>query len=122
MAFLRRDMAARESLEALEGDSSQLATTPVNAFELFLGAWRSSRRESNMMKIMGLLDRLMVLDLDSKAAYEASRIADTLYRAGTPIGLQDTFVAGIALRHGEALVTRNVGHFERVPGLRVEPW
>ena len=122
MAFLRRDMAARDSLEALEGDSSQLTTTPVNAFELFLGAWRSSRRESNMLKIMGLLDRLKMLDLDSEAAYEASRVADALYRAGAPIGLQDTLVAGIALRHGEALVTRNVGHFGRVTGLRVEPW
>lgn len=94
----------------------------MNAFELFLGAWRSDQRERNMRMIMGLLDGLKMLDLDSEAAYEASRIADTLYREGAPIGLQDTLVAGIALRHGEAIVTRNVGHFGRVPGLRLEPW
>jgi predicted nucleic acid-binding protein len=38
------------------------------------------------------------------------------------IGVEDEFVAGIAVRHGESLVTRNLGHFGRIPGLDDVAW
>jgi tRNA(fMet)-specific endonuclease VapC len=43
-------------------------------------------------------------------------------RQASTIGYLDVFIASIAMTNGESLVTRNIRHFERVPGLKVENW
>jgi len=45
-----------------------------------------------------------------------------LERAGWKIGDRDTIIAAHALALGAVMVTRNVGEFARVPGLKVENW
>ena len=45
-----------------------------------------------------------------------------LRQAGTPIGPNDTAIAGHAISAGAILVTNNVREFERVPGLVLEDW
>jgi len=42
--------------------------------------------------------------------------------AGTPIGPNDTAIAGHAIAAGAVLVTNNTREFARVPGLVVEDW
>ncbi len=37
----------------------------------------------------------------------------------TPIGERDTLIAGVCLAIGRPLLTANVRHFRRVPGLEV---
>ena len=38
---------------------------------------------------------------------------------GKGIGTADYLIAGMCLAHGATLLTRNLKHFERVPGLRI---
>ena len=45
-----------------------------------------------------------------------------LRRKGTPLEDADILVAGIAPLHDAVLVTRNLKHFRRVEGLRLESW
>src|SRR3989304_4401924 len=45
-----------------------------------------------------------------------------LERRGTPIGDADLRIASIALDRDLTVVTGNVRHFEKVPGLPVENW
>ena len=42
--------------------------------------------------------------------------------AGTPIGPNDTAIAGHAIAAGAVLVTNNTREFERVPDLVLEDW
>ena len=42
--------------------------------------------------------------------------------AGTPIGPNDTAIAGHAIAAGAILMTNNTREFERVPGLVLEDW
>ncbi|MFV9372582.1 VapC toxin family PIN domain ribonuclease, partial [Raoultella ornithinolytica] len=42
--------------------------------------------------------------------------------AGTPIGPNDTAIAGHAIAASAVLVTNNVREFARVPGLMLEDW
>ncbi len=52
-----------------------------------------------------------VLDFDSTAATEAASLAAERHKAGRPVDMRDTQIAGIALaRHG-TLATRAVRHF-----------
>ncbi|SWK41993.1 putative DNA binding protein [Klebsiella pneumoniae] len=51
-----------------------------------------------------------------------ARLDAILPWAGTPIGPNDTAIAGHAIAAGAVLVTNNTREFERVPGLVLEDW
>jgi len=63
-----------------------------------------------------------VLDFDSSAALEAAALAATRQKAGRPVDMRDTQIAGIALARKASIATRNVGHFEDVKVPIVNPW
>jgi tRNA(fMet)-specific endonuclease VapC len=90
-----------------------LRTTVISRFELLSGA----RSPKQLAVLMRLLAAVPSLELDDFAADAASEIRRSLERSGAGIGMADSLIAGIALRHGGALLTRNRRHFERVPGL-----
>ena len=62
------------------------------------------------------------LHVDAAVATAAADLGATLRRAGLPLETTDVMIAATALVHRLTVVTRNVRHFERVPGLAVENW
>ncbi len=98
---------------ALELERGDLATTVVNRFELLSGT-RNARQEKD---VRDLLDALVTLTLDNAAADEAAAIRRALDRAGTPIGMGDSLIAGIVKARRGLLLTRNRRHFDKVDGL-----
>lgn len=63
-----------------------------------------------------------ILPWDRAAVDATAEIKAALASAGTPIGPNDTAIAGHAIATGAILVTNNVREFERVPGLVFEDW
>jgi hypothetical protein len=70
-----------------------------------------------------------VLDFDAAAAVEAAALAATRQKAGHPVDMRDTQIAGIALVQRASIATRNVRRFEdlKVPIVKLSrlgaaPW
>jgi predicted nucleic acid-binding protein len=63
-----------------------------------------------------------VLDFDSAAAAEVAQLAAVRQKAGRPIDMRDTQIAGIALARRAALATRNVKHFRDLSVSVINPW
>lgn len=63
-----------------------------------------------------------ILPWDRAAVDATTEIKVALRLAGTPIGPNDTAIAGHAIASGAVLVTNNVRQLERVPGLMLEDW
>jgi len=122
VALIRKDPDAITKLRKLVESGERLATTPINAAELFKGAYRSKNVDENLKKVRGILSRLDLLDFNLTASDIYGRITSELEEKGEPIGEMDALIASIALAHNERIVTRNVKHFSRVKGLEVESW
>ncbi|MEP7083118.1 MAG: PIN domain-containing protein [Betaproteobacteria bacterium] len=63
-----------------------------------------------------------VLDFDSAAALEAAALAAERQKAGRPVDIRDTQIAGIALARRATLATRNVRHFQDLKVPVIDPW
>jgi len=99
-----------------------LYITAITVSELIYGAHKSDRPEAHLAAIDELLTAVAVLPFDTAAARRTGHLKDGLRRAGMLPGEADLQIAGIALSQGHTLVTHNVRHFERVPGLELADW
>ncbi len=63
-----------------------------------------------------------VLDFDTSAAIEAAGLAATRQKAGHPVDMRDTQIAGIAMARKASIATRNIRHFEDLRVPVVNPW
>ena len=104
-------------LKELEGKDP--ATTVVNAFELFHGAYKSEVSSANIAATRGLLESLRLLGLSAKAAERAGEVLAETQNAGQTIEIRDLLIGCIAREDGMSLLTNNLKHFRRIPGLRV---
>ncbi|HEY1835190.1 MAG TPA: type II toxin-antitoxin system VapC family toxin [Solirubrobacteraceae bacterium] len=88
--------------------------TAVSAFELSVGHGRGQRHETE-----DALLAVPCLALTREAAIRAGSVLRELRARGAGIEARDAMQAGICLVADAPLVTRNVRHFSRVPGLVV---
>ena len=63
-----------------------------------------------------------VLDFERGAAAAAAALAAYRQRAGKPVDMRDTQIAGIAVSRRATLATRNVRHFADLQVPVVDPW
>jgi tRNA(fMet)-specific endonuclease VapC len=73
-----------------------------------------------LAKTEALLDLLRVIPFDASAAVRFDQLRKT--KGLRKIGRADLLIASIALALHATLVTRNVRHFQQIPGLTVVNW
>ena len=96
-----------------------LATTIVNIFELYAGAYKTNESDKKVLAIKELSERLKILSFKIKCAEEAGRQNALLEKEGNAIEKRDLFIGTIAFTEGFALKTNNKRHFERIKGLQI---
>lgn len=95
-------------------------TSAISIGELFRGAFRSSSPESHRTNIESrLLPSITVLPYDVAVARVYGEIHARLAEPGKGLADADLQIAATAIHHGLELVTGNLRHFERVPGLKI---
>ena len=122
IGVLRGDTEAVSAMEKLERAGEKLATTAINSFELFEGAFLNPKPLETMVKVDLLLRAFDILSLNQAISKTAAEISAGLRRKGNPIDFQDIAIAAIAISNSGKLVTRNIKHFSRIKGLEVEKW
>ena len=114
-------LAVMKALYALRPE--QRFASEITRYELRAGAARlddaGRLRQCTQQQVLTLVQWL---PFDAHAAMAAADVGAALRRRGEPVEETDLFIAATALVHGFSVSTRNVRHFERVPGLMVENW
>lgn len=100
-------------------EQAQLATTIVNAFELYYGAYKSKRKANNLSAVKGFLSTLDVLSIDDASAEKSGEVLAKLETEGRTVDPRDLFIGCVAFENGYAVLTDNIEHFERIPDLVV---
>lgn len=114
--LLRNKEYAVSKIKELE-KNEELATTDINAFELYFGACNSRDRERNIASTKGLLGTLTLLHTCEDSMEIAGRIFAQRRAEGRMIEIRDLFIAVIALQNGYRLLTNNKDHFKLIEGL-----
>lgn len=100
-----------------------LMTSVVCVSELRYGAARVSGTVKLWDRIAReVLSTIEALPLGEAEALRAGDLLADLESRGEPIGVEDVWIAATALENRLTVVTRNLRHFARVPGLRCESW
>jgi toxin FitB len=102
--------------------------TSITLFESRFGLAllpKGRRRKTLETTFARLLDEDLqnrVLDFDGAAATEAAALAAARQKAGLPVDIRDTLIAGIALARRATLATRNAKHFRDLTIQVINPW
>ena len=89
--------------------------------ELYYGAQKSTRIETNVIRVNTFAASNVILGCDTTTAQYYGGIKNQLRAKGQPIPENDIWIAAIARQHQLTLVTRD-GHFQAVDGLSIEQW
>jgi predicted nucleic acid-binding protein len=127
-ALMRRtpDPAVTVWLDGQPAESVWITSLTVFEIRVGLALLPQGRKRRTLT---AAFDRLLEEDLeqrvasfDARAAAAAAELAATRQRAGRPIDLRDTLIAGVAIAHRATLATRNVRHFSDLDLPVVNPW
>ena len=72
--------------------------------------------------VTSLPNVLYLTNFDASAAIEAAELAAPRQKAGKPVDIRDTQIAGIALARHAILATRNARHFADLEINVIDPW
>ena len=119
--ILHVDTASDTACNIHSGD--RIVVSAVTYAEMRFGATGPKASPRHIQLVDAFCARLdAILPWDRAAVDATTDIRVALRLAGTPIGPNDTAIAGHAIAAGAVLVTNNVREFERVPGLVLEDW
>ncbi|MDY6770191.1 MAG: type II toxin-antitoxin system VapC family toxin [Candidatus Nanohaloarchaea archaeon] len=90
------------------------ATTDINAFELYFGAYKSGQSDRNVAGLKGLLNRMPVLSTSEDSMEVAGRMAAAQESAGERVGVKDVLIGSIAATESEPVLTWNTDEFDRL--------
>jgi tRNA(fMet)-specific endonuclease VapC len=121
--IVRKAPDRRVTHRVLAVERSQRFASEITRFELRAGALRMPDSGALWRRIeTQILPQVHWLGVDEAVSTAAANLSHALRIQGRPIDLPDTLLAATALAHDLTVVTRNVRHFARVPGLSVENW
>ena len=116
--FLRNKKEAVDWIKQNEQNNT-LATTIINVFELYSGAYKRNNSERGIVAVKNLVERLRILSFSLDSAERAGRENSRLEREGISVEKRDLFIGVIALNEGFSMKTNNKKHFLKIDGLKI---
>lgn len=116
-AFIRQNP---DLLQALDPDSTVMMSI-VSLGELRYGALKAGNPRRQMERVELLAQQVLLLDCTTRTAEHFATIRADLSRRGTPIPVNDIWIAATAMEWDVAVVSTDK-HFDLIAGLTVIRW
>ena len=119
---LRGNQEAKRLLDELMTTSDTTSIAAPTLMELRTSIVLNTRATQGDQFINKIKASSILLPLDHESATRAGDIEAALILAGETLPPVVIMIGAIALQHNEVLLTRNVKHFKRIPGLSVRSY
>lgn len=117
IGILGKDPAITQRL----AEAAEVFVPSIVLGELYYGARKSSRVESNIETVDQFAAANRVVVCDSTTAQHYGQIKNVLREKGHPIPENDIWIAALSQQHKLTLVSRDA-HFQELPELPLESW
>lgn len=124
-SFIMREqpITVLQKLQAVIDNQQGIVISAITYQEMQYGLLGKKASNKHVVLVEAFLKRVNdVLPWDKMAVDETIKVKRDLMSKGTPIGNNDTAIAGHAIATGCVLVTNNKREFQRVKGLKFEDW
>ena len=117
IALLKKSPSVIQRLREIGTHNCKISD--ITLAELYFGAFKSGREKhfNDVSEISKLFEKYPI-----QYTRKYGEIRWKLEKQGLRISDMDIFIAATALEEDIILVTGNVKHFERIPGLKIENW
>lgn len=102
-------------------DHTEFTFSSITRYEILRGL-KAKKASTQLVAFDAFCSRNKVLPLSDAIVVRAADIYADLYAHGQLISDADMLIAATALEHNLVLVTNNLDHFNRIPGLRINNW
>ncbi|KOR32204.1 twitching motility protein PilT [Achromatium sp. WMS3] len=119
--FLRNDKQVVARFNAYYQEYNTVSFSVVTWYEIVSGLKHKDAKRQ-LESFLTFAEYCQIIPLSQSVANNAADLYAFTRKTGTPVDDIDLLIAGTALTHGMAIATRNVSHFNRLPGLIVEDW
>ena len=124
-SFIMREQPIEvlKKLQAISANKHRIVISAITYAEMRYGAIGKKASPKHGVLVDAFLRRLdAILPWDAIAVDAATNVKKVLSDLGTPIGGNDTAIAGHAIATNSILVTNNTREFSRVTDLKLEDW
>jgi predicted nucleic acid-binding protein len=120
----RRGLSVPQTLLEVDAlvPSQDCGISVISVMEMAHGEARAvntTRASIRALFLTDLMAALQVYPVTAEVARSAGRLDGYLTKRGEPIAFPDLIIGMTALELGYSVVTRNLRHFQRIPGLTV---
>jgi len=120
----RRSLPVPQLIEAIQTAYGEidLALSPVTVAELVHGIYRAKTADAGRRRreyIDELVNLVPLHPVTLQTAYLVGQIEGQEAAKGNVLPFNDLLIAAAAIEQGYAVLTENLRHFEKVPGVRV---
>jgi predicted nucleic acid-binding protein len=110
-----------ESIQAAFGEI-EVSLSPVTVAELVHGIYRTRTPEASQRRreyIQELVNLVPLYPITLRTAYMVGQIEGQEAVKGNTLPFNDLLIAVAAIEQGYAVLTENLRHFEKIPGVQV---
>jgi tRNA(fMet)-specific endonuclease VapC len=112
-----------QKLQTVVSNQNRIVISAITYQEMQYGLLGKKASPKHAVLVEEFLKRVdEILPWDKAAVDATTNVKRDLMAKGTPIGNNDTAIAGHAISTGSVLVTNNTREFQRVSGLKLEDW
>jgi len=118
-----RPLHLLEVLQAHVEKKDRIVVSAITYAEMRFGAIGKKASPKHNIIVNEFMERIdSVLAWNKNAVEATTEIKKDLSDKGTPIGANDTAIAGHAIASNSILITNNTKEFKRVKGIQIEDW
>lgn len=118
--FLKGNVRVTENFRRHQGSIKALSV--ITYAELLYGCRNSQYVTENLAKVGRLVANYPIIDVTCPVVECFGEIKAYLTKAGTPLEDFDVLIGCTALTMNYTVVTNNVKHYQKIPGLKIVNW